>query len=490
MDRRTKIVATVGPACDDDAALGALLGAGVDVVRLNLAHGTPEDQVARLHRVRRVADELGLPVAVLADLPGPKVRTAPFPDGGVFLAEGDILELVPSDGVSPSSRERIGVDYASLCDDAADGESIVLGDGATSLRVEACRPDGLLARVISGGRLHGRPGVHLPAGRLRIATPTATDLALLDVIVAAGADLVAISFVRQAADVARVRDALAASGTTGPGGPGGHAPMLVAKIETRAAVDDLGAIMDVADALMVARGDLGADCPIEEVPHLQKRIVRACVEWGRPVITATQMLESMIHSPAPTRAEASDVANAVFDGTDAVMLSAETAIGRDPAHVVRTMARIVGRAEMEADYLQWGRRLGRLQRTHPLPETLAITAATTHAAWEVAVELGVRAVLCWTRSGLTARAMARFRPPCQLISLSPSDVTARQLALSWGVTPLRVDEHPSVDELVWFAVETAVRDGLVDKGDVVVVVAGSPEEEVPSTDALRVVRVR
>jgi len=487
MDRRTKIVATLGPASDDDAALGELLRAGVDVVRLNLAHGRPEDQVDQLRRVRRVADELGLPIAVLADLPGPKVRTAPFPEGGVFLAEGDILELVPSDGTVPSSRERIGVDYASLCADASDGETIVLGDGAISLRVEACRPETLLARVVSGGRLQGRPGVHLPAGRLRIATPTDTDLVLLDLIVTAGADLVAISFVRQAADVQRVRDAL---GARVSGGVDGSGPMLVAKIETRAAVDDLEAIMDVADALMVARGDLGADCPIEEVPHLQKRIVRACVEWGRPVITATQMLESMIHSPAPTRAEASDVANAVFDGTDAVMLSGETAIGRDPAGVVRTMARIVQRAEMEADYLQWGRRLGRLQRTHPLPETLAVTAATAHAAWEVAVELGARAVLCWTRSGLTARAMARFRPPCQLISLSPSDVTARQLALSWGVTPRRVDEHPSIDELVWFAVETAVRAGYVTKGDVVVVLAGSPEEAVPSTDALRVVRVR
>jgi pyruvate kinase len=269
--------------------------------------------------------------------------------------------------------------------------------------------------------------------------------------------------------------------------------MVMAKIETRAAVDCLDTILDVADCLMVARGDLGIDCPTEEVPHLQKRIIRICVAWGVPVVTATQMLESMIASPLPTRAEASDVANAVFDGTDAVMLSGETAIGHDPELAVRTMARIVETAEVHADYLAWGGRLGRLQRAAELPEHLDVTAAVTHAAWQVAVELKADAVLCLTRSGLTARAMARFRPTCPLVGFSPAEDVVRQLALSWGVLPLPAAWYDSTDDMVWHAVERAVQAGVCSTGDTVVVVAGAPapdEHAVSSSDVLRVVQVR
>ena len=266
--------------------------------------------------------------------------------------------------------------------------------------------------------------------------------------------------------------------------------MLVSKIETRSAVEDLDAILDVTDAVMVARGDLGTDYPIEEVPHLQKRIVRACVEWGRPVITATQMLESMINSPMPTRAEATDVANAVFDGTDAVMLSGETAIGRDPPHVVRTMVRLVTRAERELDNRAWGDELGVMRRQGPLPQSLAITDATAHAAWQVAIEVGTKAIVCCTRSGLTARAMARFRPPCPMVGCSYDDEIVRQMAMSWGVFPVRVDFYRSTDELVWFAVKTIVDLGVAELGDVAVVLAGAPEDPSPSTDVLRVVRIR
>jgi pyruvate kinase len=372
------------------------------------------------------------------------------------------------------------VEYADLCHDLQPGDHVTLGDGGLVLRIDECGADRARAHVVSGGRLQGRPGVHLPAERLSLSTPTPDDLALLDVVTRAGADFVAVSFVRDAEDVKEVKAAL---------GPPPH-PLVVAKIETRAAVEALDSILEVTDAVMVARGDLGTDCPIEEVPHLQKRIVRACVEWGKPVITATQMLESMINSPMPTRAEASDVANAVFDGTDAVMLSGETAIGRDPAHVVRTMVRLVTRAERDFDHVAWEERLARMERRAGIPETLAITAATTHAAWAVAVELDAKAVVCCTRSGLTARAMARFRPPCPLAGCSYDELTVRQLALSWGVRPVRVDVYESTDEMVWFSVEAVVREGLARRGDVVVVLAGAPEDEEPSTDVLRVVRVR
>ncbi|MBA2281106.1 MAG: pyruvate kinase [Actinomycetota bacterium] len=478
MPRRTKIVATIGPASESPEQLEALIRAGVDVCRLGLAHGEPPVHLERIARIRAAAAALGKPVAILCDLPGPKIRAAPFAVDGVVLVEGDTLELVP--GHAGSTGARIEVEYDALVDDLAPGDAVTLGDGLISLEVVDRSMDGWRATVLSAGRVMGRPGVHLPAERLRLSTPTDDDLRLLEAIAPAQPEIVAVSFVRRADDLRQVRDAL------GPGGP-----MVMAKIETRAACDDLPAILDAADAVMVARGDLGIDCPTEEVPHLQKHIIRTCVAWGVPVVTATQMLESMVLSPMPTRAEASDVANAVFDGTDAVMLSGETAIGHDPELVVRTMARIVERAEQEADYLAWGNRLGKLQRAAGVPEELAITAAVTHAAWEAAVDLDAVAIVCCTRSGTTARAMARFRPRCALVSFSPTEAAARQLALSWGVIPFATEWYESSDEIVWHAVERAVQAGVARTGDNVVVIAGSPVLGASATsDILRVVRVR
>ncbi|MGH9187230.1 MAG: pyruvate kinase, partial [Acidimicrobiales bacterium] len=287
MDRRTKIVATLGPACDTPEAIAGLVAAGMDVARLGLAHGTVDDHLERLDRVRTAAAAAGRTVAVLADLPGPKVRCAPFPEDGVFLAEEAVVSLVPGDAAS--SSDAIEVDYASLLEDLAPGDRVTLGDGALVLAVEAHREGGLLARVVAGGRVMGSPGVHLPDERVRLATPTAEDLALVDALVPAGVDAVALSFVRSAEDLHRARAALDAAVTRAGTGV---MPVLLAKIETRAAADRLDDVMEAADAVMVARGDLAISCPIEEVPHLQKRIVRSCVGWGRPVITATQMLES------------------------------------------------------------------------------------------------------------------------------------------------------------------------------------------------------
>ena len=475
MSRRTKIVATIGPASDDPTELKTLLAAGVDVARVGLAHGTVEDHRTRIKAIRAAADELDRPVGVLADLPGPKIRTAPFDESGVYLAENNLVQLVP--GTERSTAARVEVGYPELLDDLVPGDGVALGDGALALRIEERKADHLVARVISAGRVQGRPGCHLPSERLRVSTPTEQDLELIDALVR-DVDYFAISFVRSAADVQTVRDAV------GPDGP-----LLVAKIETRAAVDRLEEVVDAADAVMVARGDLGTECAIEEVPHLQKQIVRLCVAWGVPVITATQMLESMVNSPMPTRAEASDVANAVFDGTDAVMLSAETAIGHNPPLVVRTMSTILERAEREADYRAWGSRLGRLQRTTELPEELSITAAMTHAAWQVASEIDAAAILVCTRSGFTARAMARFRPPCPLLCFSPIPAVVRRLSLSWGVEPLPVGWHDSSDAIVWHAVEQSVAAGVVQAGEEVVVLAGDPVEDAPTSDVLRVVRV-
>jgi pyruvate kinase len=270
----------------------------------------------------------------------------------------------------------------------------------------------------------------------------------------------------------------------------GDRAQLVAKIETSAALANLTEIVEASDVVMVARGDLGIDCPLEDVPHLQKAIVRHCVERAVPVITATQMLESMVSAPSPTRAEVSDVANAVFDGTDALMLSGETAIGHDPPAVISTMSRIAERAEMEASYRQWADRLGRVQRQRWDTTADPITAAITHAASQAARDIGVTAILCCTRSGRSARAMARFRPDATLIGLSPDPRTVRSMALSWGVVPIMVDTYTTTDEMVWYAVETAVRQERIRTGDVVLVLAGAPDRASgAATDVLRIVRV-
>jgi pyruvate kinase len=348
VNRRTKIVATLGPACDAPDRLDALLRAGTDVVRLNLSHGAVDIHLERLRRARDAAARIGRPLAVLADLPGPKLRAGSFPDGGVDLDPGDEVHLVPGDG--PSSAEVISVEYPTLLTDVDPGDRIVLGDGGITMRVRCVDTGALRAVVESGGRAQGRPGVHLSCERLQMFAPTDEDLELARTVADAGVEFVALSFVRRAADLATLRQVI------------GDRAGIIAKIETAAALGELAAIVDAADAVMVARGDLGIDCPLEDVPHLQKDIIRHCVSVGTPVITATQMLETMIDAPAPTRAEVSDVANSVFDGTDAVMLSAETAIGHDPALVVRTMGRIAARAEVEASYKRWAEHLGRERR--------------------------------------------------------------------------------------------------------------------------------
>jgi pyruvate kinase len=476
-DTRTKIVATLGPASEAPDVLDAMLVAGVDVVRLNLSHGTLQSHLDRMAAVHAAAERVGQVVAVLADLPGPKVRSGQFPDGGGELIGGAAVRLTPEDG--PSTVDRITVDYPTLLTDLQPGDRVVLGDGAISLRAEAVTDDCVECVVLTGGAVQGRPGVHLPSERLRLTTPTEDDLVFARAMAEAGADYLAVSFVRAAHDLRVVREAILP-----------YATRLVAKVETMPAVLGLEAIAAEADAVMVARGDLGIECPLEDVPHLQKRIIRHCVEVGVPVITATQMMESMITSPSPTRAEVSDIANAVFDGTDALMLSAETAIGADPAGVVATMARIAGRAETEASYEQWASRLGRSQREQWPDGPDRITMAITHAAGMAAADSGASAILCCTTSGRTARAMARFRPTPTLLSLSPDPATVRAMALSWGVRSLAVSTYHSTDELVWFAVERAVHSGYISPGDTVLVLAGAPDRPSgASTDVLRIVRV-
>jgi pyruvate kinase len=470
--RRTKIVATIGPASDPPEVLADLLDAGADVVRLGLAHGEPKEHIARIERVREIANRRGRKVAVLVDLPGPKVRAGGFPEGGAFLPENAPVELVA--GQAASDDKRIMVDEPRLTECVTPGDTIVLGDGTVTLESRSIEGGVVKAVVRSGGRLQGRPGVHLPSDRWAPPVPTENDLRLIEEV-APLADWVAVSFVRRAEEMIRVREKLGPSG-----------PKLMAKIETRAAVEHLDDLLVVTDGVMVARGDLGIDFPIEDVPHLQKQIIGACAVRGLPVVTATQMLETMISAPTPTRAEASDIANAVVDGTDALMLSAETAIGHDPANAVATMARIAERAERSEQKISESNR-GVVDRRPA--GAAAVTVAMAHAAYRAAAELDLAAVVCCTRNGVTARAMAALRPPCRLIGASPSCEAARQMALSWGVEPLLVGEYETTDTLVWCVVEAATQRGLVKKGETIAVLAGAPDSPTRGSDVLRVVTV-
>ncbi|MFP5376587.1 MAG: pyruvate kinase [Acidimicrobiia bacterium] len=478
--RRTKIVATVGPASEDPATLAAMVGAGMDMARLSLAHGHLDETLERVRTVRAVAAAQDKHVGVLADLPGPKVRANEFPEGGVLLAEGSAVDLVPAGDGRASGAGVVAVDRDTLLEELQAGDRVVLGDGAISLVVEDVGPARARALVLTGGWAQGRPGVALPAGRFSARSPTAHDLELLGALIEADVDAVAISFVRSAADIERARQALGGTGT-----------MLVAKIETQEAVDDLDAILATADAVMVARGDLGIRCALEDVPIYQKRIIRSGVAYGRPVITATQMLETMGRAPTPTRAEVSDVANAVFDGTSALMLSGETAIGHDPANAVRTMARIALRAEREFDYAGWGAKLGRQQAAAApsAPVGLRITGAISAAAWRAAGDAEVSAIIACTNTGATARAISRFRPTVPVLGVTPSLRTARQLSFGWGITPILADVHGTTDDIVWFAVMAAVERGVVKRGDLVAIPVGSPTRPGLVTDTLRLERI-
>ena len=340
-ERRTRVVATIGPASDAPETLAAMQAAGMDVARVPLAHGSLAEAVARLRRVRKAAPGVG----VLVDLPGPKIRTTPFPEGGVTLVEGTQVLLSPPGPAPRSSATHIGVSERELVVTLKEGDRVALGDGGVALVAESRKGNSVMARVVAGGRVQGRPGVTAPSSRLSLRTPTPEDLERLGVMLSEGIECVAVSFVRAASDLKAVR-ALA-----------GRDVLVCAKMETPEALGDIDNILQVADLIMVARGDLGVRVALEEVPHIQKRLIRSSIAWGRPVITATQMLESMVTSPVPTRAEVTDVANAVFDGTSAVMLSAETAVGVDPVRAVATMARIGRRADIEFDSHHWGSNL-------------------------------------------------------------------------------------------------------------------------------------
>jgi pyruvate kinase len=453
MLRKAKIVATIGPASREPPMLKALLEAGMDVARLNFSHGEHSRHARVVADLRRLSTLRKRSLAIVADLPGPKIRTGRLATRPLRLRAGQRLVLTGQDVVG--NDERIGVTYPRLAQDVRPGDRILLADGLIELRVLGTRTEEVLCRVVNGGSLGERKGVNLPGVKLSVSSLTPHDRKHLRFALKQGVNYVAQSFVRSADDVRALKRLIARAGYDTP---------VVAKIEKPEALDDLEAILEVADGVMVARGDLGVEMSPETVPVAQKRIIALANECRLPVITATQMLESMMENPRPTRAEASDVANAVFDGTDAVMLSGETAAGRYPREAVQMMARIVRQAEAAGLPLPRRRR----QETSSIAETVAETVAVA------ADQLSVKAVAVFTQSGFSARLVSKARPTPPIVGFSPSREVRRRMALLWGVLPRRVKSVRDVDALTREGERQLRREKLVKKGDTIAFVAGTP----------------
>ncbi len=467
--RRTKIVATLGPASSSAEMIERLFRTGADVFRLNFSHGTHEDHAASIATVRALEKSSGRPIGLLADVQGPKLRIGRFAGGRVHLGQGQEfrLDMDPS----PGNARRVQLPHPEILSAATPGTTLVLDDGKLRLRVAHNRGDHLLCEVMTGGALSDRKGVNVPDIVLDIPALTKKDRIDLDFALAHSVDFIGLSFVQRPEDVAQAKEIAA-----------GRA-WIVAKIEKPQALDQLDAVLDLADAAMVARGDLGVELPPEEVPLAQKRIVRAMRARGKPVIVATQMLESMINAPAPTRAEASDVAGAVFDGADAVMLSAETAAGQYPVEAVDMMDRIVTRVEQDEDW----RHLTDAGR--PPPEA-SISGAIASAACQVARTVGARAVAAFTMSGSTALRVSRDRPVPPIMGLVTDASIARRLAVAWGVHAVVTENATGMSDAVQRAVRIAREEGFARPGDVIVVAGGIPFGEPGTTNSLRVATVK
>ncbi len=467
--RRTKIVATIGPASSTAEVLTRLFQAGADVFRLNFSHGSHDDHAARIALIRDIEKRFDRPIGILADVQGPKLRVGRFSGGRVQLQNGRPfqLDLNPT----PGDTTRVQLPHPEIIGAASIGTNLLLDDGKLRLRVTRVRPDHLMTEIVTGGALSDRKGVNVPDMVLPIPALTEKDREDLAFALAHGVDYIGLSFVQRPEDVAEARDIAA-----------GRA-WIMSKIEKPQALDALEAILALSDAVMVARGDLGVELPPEEVPLAQKRIVRAARARGVPVVVATQMLESMISAPAPTRAEASDVATAVFDGADAVMLSAETAAGQYPYEAVNIMDRIIARVESDPGWRAI------IEASRPAPES-SVADAIAAAARAVAHTIGAKVICGFTASGSTALRAARERPEAPILGLTPSEQTARRLAVVWGVHAVLSPEVHSMTETVARALRHSVTEGFASNGDDVVVTAGVPFGQAGTTNALRVARVR
>ena len=468
MLRRTKIVCTIGPASCSPAMLEELLSAGMNVARLNFSHGTQDEQAEAIDHIREISDRLANPVAILQDLAGPKVRIGNLASGPVRLETGQTFTLTSRN--VPGDAQEASLTYAGLPGDVHHGDTLLLSDGTLEMTVEATTQSDITCRVLVGGMLASRKGINVPSRSLRVPFLTDKDMRDLAFGIEHSVDYVALSFVRTAADVQAARQVV-------EGLAGADGPPLIAKIEKHEAVTNIDAILNEADGIMVARGDLGVEIPIERVPRVQKTLIRKANESAKTVITATQMLQSMVGSPRPTRAEATDVANAVMDGTDAVMLSEETAVGSYAVASVQMMDRLAFDAEgvMERRYahVDWTVKL-------PPEEAVALAAA------QLAEQIDAAAIITCTQSGSTTRLVSKQRPRIPLLAVTPDETTFRKMALVWGAIPLMMDSATGAEAMERQALQNAMHAGLVREGDVVVITAGLPLHVPGTTNTVKV----
>mgnify|MGYP004458423821 FL=1 len=469
--RKTKIICTIGPASESEERLKELMLAGMNVARFNFSHGTHEEQKVKLTRVIKVSNELGLPVATLLDTKGPEIRLKDFEGGKAMLEAGQQFTLTTDEVMG--TAEKASITYKNLKDDVKKGMTILIDDGKIEMTIEKITENDIVCRVINGGAVSNHKGINVPGAILSMPYISDVDRADITFCAQMGFDFLAASFARCKEDILEVRKILDEHKSKAK---------IIAKIENMQGIDNLDEILEVSDGIMVARGDMGVEIPLEEVPVIQKTMIKKAVAKGKHVITATQMLESMINNPRPTRAETADVANAIYDGTTAIMLSGESAAGKYPLEAVKTMARIAERTEQDIDYS------GRMKKvTQDMKGD--ITTAISHATCTTAADLNAAAIITVTMSGFTAGMVSRFKPGCTIIGCSVNPRVCRQLNLLWGVEPLLIEKKDTAGDLFEEATLQAKKAGLIKEGDVVVLTAGVPLGITGTTNMLRVIEV-
>ncbi|KAB0576370.1 pyruvate kinase [Fusobacterium naviforme] len=469
--RKTKIVCTIGPVSESEEMLRKLMHAGMDVARFNFSHGSHEEHEAKFKRVVKLRRELELPVATLLDTKGPEIRLRDFAGGRATLAEGQKFTLTAEEVLGDASRASIS--YKELPEDVKPGGSILIDDGLIALRVDAVRGTEIECTVLNGGEVSDRKGVNVPGADLSMPFISEQDRADIEFGCEQGFDYIAASFTRTADDIREIRKILDANGSK---------MKIIAKIESVQGVRNLEEILEEANGVMVARGDLGVEVPAEEVPVLQKQIIKRALQLGKPVITATQMLDSMMHHPRPTRAEVTDVANAIYDGTTAIMLSGETAAGAYPVEAVTMMAKIAERTEQDINYQERRKKLSTAEQTD-------VTTAISDATCTVAEDIRARAVITVTISGFTARRLSKYRPACPIIACTVNQTTACQMNLLFGVLPMFIPQEDNAEMLFDAAICAAKKRGYVQEGDNVVLTAGLPLGVSGNTNMIRVMEV-
>ncbi|MCD7731552.1 MAG: pyruvate kinase [Oscillospiraceae bacterium] len=471
--RKTKIVCTIGPATDDDDIMRNIMLAGMNVARFNFSHGDYEMHKKRFEQVVRLRNELGLPVATMLDTKGPEIRLGRFVDDKpVEIKSGDLFTLTTEP--CECTAEKAFISFKGLPHDVTVGTAILINDGVIELKAEKITDTDIVCRIINGGIVSNNKGINVPGVELSMPYLSERDMSDLEFGAKMGYDFIAASFVRSSADINYLRKFTKSLGWT--------TPRIIAKIENMDGVNNIDEIIEASDGIMVARGDMGVEIPFEQIPAIQKDIIAKGYMAGKQVITATQMLESMITTPRPTRAEITDVANAIYDGTSAIMLSGETAAGAHPVEAVKTMALIAETTEKDINYIS------RLTK-RPILKDKNLTNAISHAAVTTAHDLGAKAVITVTKSGLTAKNLSKFRPSCMIVGCTPDETVLRQMSLSWGVAPVFIDEKESTDELFAAAIEAAKSHNLVEKDDIVVITAGIPLGVAGNTNMLKVDRV-